>query len=145
MSSPLFNQMENALADLREQQERIRQAQERAEQETTTVSSKDRSISATVDHRQRLTGLKFSGTRYRTMAPAELASKIVELVRQAQDEANQKSIAVYSAMAPAGFGSALTEMVNGEFDLDEMFDEAVREADGMADVADDVEGADRGK
>ena len=145
MSSPLFNQMENALADLREQQERIREAQERAEKETTTVSSKDRSISATVDHRQRLTGLKFSGTRYRTMAPAELANKIVELVRQAQDEASQKSITTYSAMAPAGFGSALTEMVNGEFDLDKMFDEAVREADSTSDAADEGEGTDRGK
>ncbi len=145
MSSPLFNQMENALADLREQQERIREAQERAEEETTTVSSKDRSISATVDHRQRLTGLRFSGTRYRTMAPAELANRIVELVRQAQDEASQKSIATYSAMAPAGFGAALTEMVNGEFDLDKMFDEAVREADSMSGAADEGEGTDRGK
>ncbi|MGW5648788.1 YbaB/EbfC family nucleoid-associated protein [Saccharopolyspora sp. NPDC003752] len=129
MSSPLFNEMETALQELRAQQDRIREATEQAEKETTTATSKDRMISATVDHRQRLVGLKFTGTRYRNMAPAELASRITEVVLQAQEEATGKSMAVFTQFMPSGFGGGLTDVLNGEIDLDRMFDDAVREAE----------------
>lgn len=130
MSSPLYNEMEAALQDLRAQQANIRQAQQRLEAETTTVTTKDRMLTATVDHRQRLTGLKFSADRYRNLAPAELANRIVEVVQQAQQEAGDKSVSIFADLAPTGFGPGIPDMINGVFDLDRMFDDAVQEAGG---------------
>ncbi|MGI8306470.1 YbaB/EbfC family nucleoid-associated protein [Saccharopolyspora hattusasensis] len=126
MSSPMFDELEAALEELRSQQKRIREAQQEAEQETTSFRTKDRMISAVVDHKLRLTELKLSGTRYRNLAPAELAGRIVEAVQAAQDEAAKKSMDVFTQLAPTASGSQFGEVLNTEFDLDRMFEEAVR-------------------
>ncbi|MBB5152469.1 DNA-binding protein YbaB [Saccharopolyspora phatthalungensis] len=121
--------METALQELQSQQKRIREAQEQVEKETTSFRTKDRMITATVDHRQRLTGLKLSGSRYRSLAPAELASRIVEAVQTAQDEAAKKSMDVFNQLAPTGVGLPIGEIFNGDFDLKQMFEEAVKTAE----------------
>ncbi|MFI0469574.1 YbaB/EbfC family nucleoid-associated protein [Saccharopolyspora sp. 5N102] len=137
MSSPLFNEMEAAMAELRAQQDKIREAQEQAQKETTSATSKDRMITVTVDHQQRLTAVKFDGTRYRSLAPAELANRIVELVREAQEDAAGKALAMFAQLAPTGLGSGITDVMGGDFDLDRMFDEAVRQAREMDDLLPD--------
>ncbi len=130
MSSPLHNELESALAGLRAQHQRIRAAQDRIDAQTTTHTSKDRMVAATVDSRQRLTGLTLSGTRYRRLAPAELASRIVQAVAAAQEEAAGKSRNVLAELAPAGFGPGLADLVNGDLDIERIFDEAVQAASG---------------
>ncbi|PFG98344.1 intein [Saccharopolyspora erythraea NRRL 2338] len=125
----MFNDMEAALEELRAQQKRIKEAKEQAEKETTSFRTKDRMITATVDHKQRLTELKLSGSRYRSMAPDELASRIVEAVQSAQDEAAKKSTDAFAKLQPTASGFQLGDMFNGNFDLDRMFDEAVRMAE----------------
>ncbi|MEV6229741.1 YbaB/EbfC family nucleoid-associated protein [Saccharopolyspora shandongensis] len=137
MSSPLFNEMEAAMAELRAQQAKIRDAQEQTQKETTSATSKDRMITVTVDHQQRLTAVRFDGTRYRSLAPAELANRIVELVREAQEDAAGKALAMFAQLAPTGFGSDIADVMGGDFDLDRMFDEAVRQASEMDDLLPD--------
>ena len=130
MSAHLHNEMESALAELRAQQARIRELHDRIENQCTTMRSKDRMITATVDNSNRLIELELSGSRYRSLAPAELAARIVETVRSAQDAAASTVKDVLTELIPGGFGPGLGALVNGDFDLDRMFDEAVRDAHG---------------
>ena len=126
MSAPLHDSVAAAVAELREQHERIRTAHDRLEQQSTTVTSKDRMITATVDSKQRLTALKLSGTRYRNLAPAELTTRIMEVVNSAQDESAGKSMAMIAELAPAEFGADLGAVFTGDLDLEGMFAEAIR-------------------
>lgn len=125
MSNPLRYDAENALAELRAQQAKIKAAGHALATAETTASSKDKTVEATVNSQGRLLGLKFRGDRYRDLAPAELASKIVEVVRQAQADASAAATAAFAGLLPG-----VLPDLNAEdgFDFDAMFDEAVEKA-----------------
>ena len=91
---------------------------------TGSSTSKDKMVTATVDSQGRLVGLTLKGTRYRQLAPAELTSRIVETVRAAQELAARESASMLAGLLPAGLGMPL----DGNFDLDAMFDAAVNAA-----------------
>ena len=77
-------------------------------------------VSATVDSRGVLVGLKFNTTRYRTMAPAQLAAAITEVVEQANAE---MSAAVNEIMAPLrDIGNARGNRIPLPPDLADLFD-----------------------
>jgi hypothetical protein len=128
MSTPLDDQLAAALADLRVQQTRIRTVTEEVSKATANAASKDRAIEATVDSQGKLTGLKLKGTAYRKLAPAELAARIVDTVRSAQDSAVRQTMDTLSGLLPAGMGldlgSGLT--LDRAPDIDGLFDAAVR-------------------
>jgi DNA-binding protein YbaB len=113
--------LQAALADLRAEQERIKEASDRMAKVTGSATSKDRMISATVDSQGRLVALKLAGTRYRQLSPKELTSRIVEIVRSAQDDSARAGMTMMRELMPAGLGVP----VDGDFDLDAMFDAAV--------------------
>jgi hypothetical protein len=119
-SNPLTD-LDAALAGLRAEQTRIRAASDQMNAVTGSATSKDRMISATVDHQGRLVDLKLKGTRYRQLAPAELTAHIVETVRAAQDSAARTSAETLAGLLPPGLGLP----VDGEFDLDAMFEAAI--------------------
>lgn len=125
MTNPLRYDAENALAELRAQQARIKAAGHALAIAETTASSKDKTIEATVNSQGRLIGMRFRGDRYRDLAPAELASRIVEVVRQAQTDASTAATAAFSGLLPG-----ILPDLNAEdgFDFDAMFDEAVEKA-----------------
>lgn len=119
--------LQGAIADLRAEQARIQEAGERMTSVTGSAKSKDRIVTATVDAQGRLTDLKLAGTRYRQLAPAELASRIVETVRAAQEDAARVSAERLAGLLPPGIGLP----VDGEFDLEAMFDAAVAAAEAL--------------
>lgn len=125
MSTPLHNEMTAALADLREQQSRIAEALARLNSAETTVTSEDRLIQATVDGRGRLTGLKFSGRRWRDLAPHELAARLVEVVDRAQDKAATQTASLMSGLVPAGLDPE--RLVGGDLDLDGLLEAAIED------------------
>ncbi len=128
MSSALHQQMEAALADLRVQQARIRSVSDQLKKATSTSTSKDRTIEATVDSQGKLTAVKLKGTGYRKRAPAEFAAQIVEAVRSAQDFAARQAADVLTGIMPAGLGLGLGSgpgrPFDGDRDIDAMFDAA---------------------
>ena len=126
MSEPLRYDAENALAELRAQQAKIKQAGHALATAETTASAKDKTIEATVNSQGRLIGLKFRGDRYRDLAPAELATKVVEVVRQAQTEASAAATAAFAGLLP---GILPDLSADDGFDFDAMFDEAVEKAE----------------
>jgi hypothetical protein len=121
MSDQPYDGMEAALSKLRAETARIREAGEQMNAVTGSSTTKDRMVTATVDNQGRLTDLKLRGTRYRQMAPSELATRIVETVREAQEIAARESAGMLAGLLPAGLGIP----IGGEFDLDAMFDAAV--------------------
>jgi DNA-binding protein YbaB len=120
MSSPIRDELAQALEKAREQQQAIGGMTEALDALTTTAASKDRAINATVSSTGKLTELKLTGTRYQSMAPAEFCDRIVQVVRSAQDKAFEKAAELVAAQLPAGLMPGLAELRAGEFDLDGM-------------------------
>jgi DNA-binding protein YbaB len=81
---------EAALAAMEAEQRKLRDMEQKIAEETTTVRSKDRSLSMTFDGRGELTGLKFHDTAYRSMAPAQLANTIVETLNTGRAQCMEK-------------------------------------------------------
>jgi DNA-binding protein YbaB len=134
-SLPEFN-LDDAIVDLRAEQERIKAATEHMSTITGSAVSKDRVVTATVDSQGRLVDLKLAGTRYRKLAPAELTASIVATVRQAQEDAAGAAATALSGLLPEGLGLP----VGGELDLDAMFDAAVNAAKATHNSQEGTEG-----
>ncbi|MFD9287626.1 YbaB/EbfC family nucleoid-associated protein [Streptomyces sp. NPDC060030] len=66
--------------------EQAGQAQAALSEISATATSKDRLVTATVDARGTLTELKFNSSRYRSMAPTELAALLAETISKAQED-----------------------------------------------------------
>ena len=128
MSTPLREQLDAALADLRAQQARIQAASEELNNATASTTSKDRSIEVVVDSRGRVAALKLKGTGYRKLAPAELADRIIDTIRSAQDAAARRATDTLAGLLPTGLGSGFGDGVSpdGTFDLKAVFDAAAR-------------------
>ncbi|MDN3358994.1 YbaB/EbfC family nucleoid-associated protein [Actinomadura sp. DC4] len=118
--SPAYD-VQAAIASLRAEQTRIQAATDRMTAVTGSSSSKDRMVTATVDGQGRLVELKLTGTRYRQLAPVELAARIARTVRSAQDDAARTAATALAELLPAGLGLP----IDGGLDLGAMFDTAV--------------------
>ena len=127
MSAPLHHRMESALAELRAQQEKIRDFSAAMAARTTVVTSKNRMVSATVDSGGKLVALAFKGNRYRSIPSAELSALVVETVTKAQQTAAKESMAAAADLIPEGLGFA--GLFEGDVDLDGLFDAAVQLAE----------------
>ncbi len=149
MSTPSHQKIEAALADLRVQQTRIREASEQLAKTTGTATSKDRAISATVDSQGKLTAVRLQGTGYRRLAPAEFAAALVDTIRSAQDVAARQATEALTGLLPTGLGLGIGSSVPSERGrhLDAMFEaaaRAVREPLFADDAADARKGTSRG-
>ncbi|WP_329791561.1 YbaB/EbfC family nucleoid-associated protein [Lentzea sp. DG1S-22] len=125
MSTPLHNELDGVLADLKEQQGRITEAVGRLESAETTVVTEDRMIQATVDAKGKLTGLKLTGRRWRDLAPKELTARIVEVVNRAQDKAAEQTAELVAPLLPPGV--SLDSMLGSTPDLQGMFKSAMED------------------
>ncbi|MDQ2589060.1 YbaB/EbfC family nucleoid-associated protein [Saccharothrix yanglingensis] len=123
MTTPLHNEMAAALAELREQQTRITEAVTRLKAAEVTATSDDRLLQATVDSQGRLTELKFTGRRWRDLAPKELAARLVDVVNRAQDKAAEQSAGMVAGLMPAGMD--LDALRAGAPGLDALFEAAI--------------------
>ncbi|AUI60349.1 YbaB/EbfC family DNA-binding protein [Amycolatopsis sp. BJA-103] len=109
---------DEALAALERQRETAKETSRVWREETTTVTAEDRSMSMTFDGRGELTGITFTGSKYRSMAPAQLASVIVDMVRKGRAESTAK----LTAHAPAVPGLDLDGLINGTADPADVLD-----------------------
>ncbi|MDG4809462.1 YbaB/EbfC family nucleoid-associated protein [Micromonospora sp. WMMD1120] len=108
---------EAALQTLAEERERLGRLHERMAQGTTTTS-KDRMLSVAMNGRGEILKLTFHNTRYRQMAPAELASLITETIAAARVESlNQLADVAGGEVLP---GISLQDLAGGEVDLERM-------------------------
>ncbi|MFD2420680.1 YbaB/EbfC family nucleoid-associated protein [Amycolatopsis pigmentata] len=89
-NAALAEATEAAMRTFEGEQRKLADLQQKMEEDSSTVRSKDRSLSMTFDGRGELTGMKFHGTKFRSMAPAELAHLIVETVRAGRTQYLEK-------------------------------------------------------
>lgn len=126
MTGPLHNRIEEAFAELQNAQAAIAGAQETLAGSTSSFTTHNRALTVTVDSQGRLTEVVFHTGAYRSMAPAELGTLLVEAARAAQDDAAQSAMATFQAVMPGN--GMLDHLFSGSLDLDEMVQEAVRTA-----------------
>lgn len=135
VSSPLQNRLEQAMAEFEEHKAKMAGFGAQLAQATTTITSKSRTLSITVNAQGETTEVKFLSGAYRTMAPAELGTLIAETTRAAQDEARRKAASLFAELLPAGM--PVLDMLTGPVDFDatmreitQVFDEAKQPRQG---------------
>jgi hypothetical protein len=103
--------------------------------EQTTIRAKDQSLTMTFDGRGELLDLAFMGTKFRTMAPAQLAHTIMETLQRGRAESMARINEVMGTDAVEGFDIA--GLTSGKLDPLEMVNELIapmmRGFDGIAD------------
>ncbi|GIF25616.1 DNA-binding protein YbaB [Actinoplanes tereljensis] len=128
MSSPLHNQIEQAYAEMERQRLALEDVQSELAGTSTTVTSKNRALTVTVDARGAVTGIKFLTSGYRTMAGPELAALLVETMETARDEAMAKTVASFQSILPDSL--PLRDMMEGRVDFDGILNDALKYTDG---------------
>jgi DNA-binding protein YbaB len=112
--------LDGALAGLAEERRRIKELQETVAETSTVVHSKDRMLSVTFNGRGELDKLTFSGTRYRRVAPTELAKVITETLAAGRNQAMEKLGGMMgSEVLP---GVKFEDMATGNVDVNEVID-----------------------
>jgi hypothetical protein len=121
MSNPIGLSLQEQIAaatdELLEYQKKLRAARQDLSQTTVTKRSKDRALTVELTVGNVLREIKFHGMAYRTMAPAELSSALIETINAAQRELGDK---LRDLLKPyAGFGARLRESLAGGTELDD--------------------------
>ena len=127
MSNAGYDLIREAAADLDRKQRRLREIRAELAGTATKVSSVDNMVSVELDATGELTSVKFNSQKYRRMPPAELGAVLVDTIKRARAQSRDRVISAYQDLMPAG----LRELVSGATNLDEMFDQARREADDI--------------
>jgi hypothetical protein len=113
----LREQIAAAADELREYQKDLWAAGQSMAEATVSKRSKDRTLTVELTAGNILREIKFHGTTYRTMAPAELGTVLIETINAAQRELGDK---MRDALSPfGGFGAKLRESLTGGTELDD--------------------------
>ena len=112
-----------ALAALDREHSKLIDVTNMIDEESTSVRSKDRSLSMDFDGRGEITGITFHGTKYRGMAPAELSHVLLETIRTGRAQCMQKMAdAMGDDFLP---GISFADLVTGKIDAEDMFQKLV--------------------
>lgn len=93
-----------------------------------SATSRDHLVTATVGAGGALLELKFNTTRYRTMAPAELATAVREVVEKARTDMAAEVAAAFQPMMPGRL--RMREAMAGEVSVADFLREAAAGRDG---------------
>ncbi|MFY1635512.1 YbaB/EbfC family nucleoid-associated protein [Solwaraspora sp. WMMB335] len=80
-------QLEAMFALLAEEQRKLAEFQRKMNEASTTVESANKTLSATFDGRGELIRFTVNNTKYRTMAPNELAEMLLDVIRRGRSQA----------------------------------------------------------
>jgi hypothetical protein len=121
--------IQQATEELRRQQEGLVAARTELGDTSTKVTSKDGMVTVVLDPRGQLGSITFHSQKFRRIAPAELGSILVETITKAQEECRERVMRAFQPFIPKNLN--LREMMAGKTDLNQMFEDAIREADEM--------------
>jgi DNA-binding protein YbaB len=128
MSSPMHDRIEQAYAEFEKKKETIAGFENAMGSAQTTVTAKNRALTVTVDGRGDLIEIKFPTNAYRSMAPAELASLLVDTARAAREQARAETASMFESLLPAR--APILGMLNNPGGFDQMMREAVNRSSG---------------
>lgn len=114
---------EAALSALDREHRKLTDVTNMIDEESTSVRSKDRSVSMDFDGRGEITAITFHGTKYRGMAPAELSHLLLETIRAGRAQCMQK---VADAMGEDFLpGISFADLATGKMDAEDIFQKLV--------------------
>ncbi|RSN39950.1 hypothetical protein DMC64_37030 [Amycolatopsis sp. WAC 04197] len=113
--------LEKALADLNAEREKLTELSRVWKEETTTVKAKDQSLSMTFDGRGDLVDLVFNESKYRAMPPAQLASVILETLRNGRAKSLERMNEIMGLGESKG-GLDLAAFAAGELDAEQIME-----------------------
>lgn len=116
MTSPLRDQLDAAMTEVRAYQEKLLAARREAGEATVSVRSKDRMFTVTLGGQGELRDIKFHTTDYGSMPPAQLSALLVETVNSAREQLAAKVRATFEPLS--GVGTALRTSMTGGSELD---------------------------
>lgn len=117
MNAAFESMLNDMLAEIQKQRESLIRLQQGAPEISGSARSKRRQVSAVVDARGDLVELKFHGMGYRSLAPAELATIIVDTVCEARAEAQRQLWDIVGENFPDE--TQFAEIVNADYDWTE--------------------------
>ncbi len=129
MTADMNFSLDEAIAELRRQQERLRNASSRLRDVKSKITSKDGMITVTLDGSGEVSSIAFNTAKFRRMAPAELGAALVETIGRARTQAREQVVSAYRSFIPGGLD--LEDMLTGKADLSRIFDDAVRRANDI--------------
>jgi DNA-binding protein YbaB len=105
MASPYDQQIEELLAQYREEREHAADTRRGINEVEVTVTAPRRTVKVTVGAQGQVTALDFPTTAYRTLAPKELSKLIVSTIEQARAQALEKVMETVGKL-PGGLSPA---------------------------------------
>lgn len=129
MSTEMPDLVEEAAQELRRQRARLKAIRKKLDGTATKVSSRDKMVTVTVGQAGNLESIEFHSQKFRRMPPAELGAVLLETIRQAQAQSRERIIRAYQPLLPDIMG--IGDVLAGKRDLDQMFEDAIRQANEM--------------
>jgi hypothetical protein len=117
IGSAVEEQFTAAMDELRDRRHKLDSVRAQLAAMTVTTRSKDRKLTVTVGEQGSLRSIKFHGTDYRTMPPAELSAVLVETINTARQELMEKAGEIFTPLR--GFGSKLRASLSDGSELDQ--------------------------
>jgi DNA-binding protein YbaB len=81
-----------------------------------TATSPRREVTVTVKHNGGMTDIKFTGSAYRRLPPAELSELIMQTVNEAKEKAAEQAAELLAPMLPPSMNAR--DLVSGKLGLD---------------------------
>ncbi|MFE6054950.1 YbaB/EbfC family nucleoid-associated protein [Kitasatospora sp. NPDC056446] len=119
MSYSFEDQLNQAMASLAEQQEKLAESTRRMQAMTAAATSKDRMVTAKVGPQGELLALSFHTTAYQSMAPAELSTVLKDVLNEAKARMGDQITAEMRGFE--GVGDALRMGFTGEREDEDPF------------------------
>lgn len=123
MASGFESVINEMMAELAQQRESMTRLQQSIASVTGSATAPKRQLSVEVDSQGAITELKFLNQAYRSMSGAELASLIVETIREAQRDARTRLAEQVGSVGMAG--AEIDDVLNGEIDWGTAFTDAM--------------------
>lgn len=119
MTSPLEEQVQASLAELRNYQAEMASVQHTLMERTVRTTSQDRLITVTVGGQGEIQKVEFNNTGYRSLTPSELGRALVAVIAEARAQMAEEVIEVMTPFL--GRGQVLRDGMIGGTPLDELF------------------------
>ena len=127
MANRFDEQVQLLTAAYERQRAEFAELRQRVAAASSTVTSKNRMITVTVDAGGEITSLKFNTQAYRSMAQAELATAVLETIQEASQAVRSTVEQAVAPMLPSGMSFA--DATSGEIDWDRILPEKPLEPD----------------
>jgi DNA-binding protein YbaB len=119
VTSPLEEQVQASLAELRNYQAEMASVQHTLMERTVRTTSQDRLITVTVGGQGEIQKVEFNNTGYRSLTPSELGRALVAVIAEARAQMAEEVIEVMTPFL--GRGQVLRDGMIGGTPLDELF------------------------